>query len=148
MIEEFKEEYFEDAKKIIGISIKTHIETDEGSLDAIANSSITSSRDWLDGIIKGAHFSYTINNQVVGIILVKDYWNLASLYVHPKFHKQGVATALIKAALRTCKSKSQKGYVKLNSSSFASGFYLKMGFKQEGQAKALPGGCIPYVYYL
>ncbi len=79
-------------------------------------------------------------------MLVKDYWNLASLFVLPEFQGQGIASNLVSAALAVCRGKSPKGKVKLNSSTFAAEFYRKYGFQQIGDPRDLPGGCIPYEY--
>jgi len=72
---------------------------------------------------------------------------MVSLFVAPESQRRGIDTLLVDDALDTCRLHSPKGLVALNSSAFASDFYMGYGFKPNGNPVNLPGGCIPYVHH-
>lgn len=137
---------FQEIVGIISKSISLCITADESDIDEIIDDCVSSSRLWIQGDIDGVHLVYLVDGKVVGLILVKDFWNMTCLFVLPDFHNRGIATALVDEAMMVCRQRSPKSCIRLNSSSFASGFYQKYGFKTDGEPKDRPGGCIPYVY--
>lgn len=66
--------------------------------------------------------------EIQGFILIKEYWNLSQLFVEPKFQCSGVGGSLISEALFRVGCQDNRGYVRLNSSCNAVGFYQKYGF--------------------
>ncbi len=126
--------------------ISNCINADKESLDLIISDSIKSTRNWLEGNISGVHLVYIKGENIVGTILIKEYWNMSALYVLPDYHKMGIGTMLVDYAIEACKANSEVDEIRLNSSTFASAFYQKYGFVKNGQERDLPGGCIPYVY--
>lgn len=67
--------------------------------------------------------------EVLGFILVQDYWNLSDLFVLPESHGKGAGKALFDAAIAACIPKQNKGYIRVNSSLNAEGFYRNAGFE-------------------
>lgn len=145
MIEIPQKSDFQSLSQLISNTVGSCIDANEIALAEIANSSIRQSKLCLDGELEGAHFIYK-TTEIEGLILVKEYWNMVSLFVSPKSQRKGIATILVDEALRVCREKPPKRMVALNSSSFASNFYKKYGFKPNGTPKVFPGGCIPYVH--
>lgn len=80
------------------------------------------------------------------MVLVKEYWNLAVLFVDPEQHCSGIGRDLIASVINSCKGRSPKGCLRLNSSDHAVPFYKKMGFTQTGSGADKPGGCVPFEY--
>jgi GNAT superfamily N-acetyltransferase len=39
----------------------------------------------------------TAHHDIVGVVLVKNFWNLCSLFVAPELHRQGIGRALVLA---------------------------------------------------
>ena len=146
MIQQLDKNEFQSLSILITTTIKECIEADNDILEWIIDDSILCAERWLDGLLEGVSLVYKDEGKVVGFILIIDYWNMADLFVLPDFHGKGIATELVNEALILCQNKSQKSFVKLNSSSFASNFYKNYGFLANGKPKELPGGCIPYVY--
>lgn len=89
------------------------------------------------------HLLGTIDGRAAGIILVRKFWNLSSLFVDPAFHRRGVGRALLQAVLPDCRLHSPKRRLLVNSSTFGVPFYVAMGFLQTGPAIDRPGGCVP-----
>lgn len=85
-------------------------------------------------------------DSILGVVLVKDFWNLSMLFVDPDHHRSGIARQLLSRAIDHCKDKSPKGCLMLNSSNHAASFYRKMGFTQTAEPRDLPGGCVPFKY--
>lgn len=85
--------------------------------------------------------------KLAGVILVKQFWNLAVLYVDPQWHGQGVGSELLLHALALCATQSPRGHVRTNSSSTAVGFYTRHGFTDFAVEFAPPYGCVPLIYH-
>ena len=148
MIEQFSKSDFVQLKDLVTTAVINCIDAEEKDLNFIISDVLQSSEKWLEDKQSGVHLVYKVNNSIKGMVLIKDYWNLSSLFVKPSIQRQGIATQLLNHAIKICTTKSSKKVIKLNSSEFASEFYVKYGFKQVGKSRNLPGGCIPYEYNL
>jgi ribosomal protein S18 acetylase RimI-like enzyme len=98
---------------------------------------------WAENKEKCIHRKYIDNGAIVGMILVKDFWNLSCLFVAPKHQRRGIGKSLVLEVLPECKERSPDRCIKLNSSTNAVAFYQSLGFEQYGPLKDLPGGCVP-----
>ncbi|AMC34145.1 GNAT family N-acetyltransferase [Janthinobacterium sp. B9-8] len=76
---------------------------------------------------QGCHLKCTLDGEIVGVILVKKFWNLCSLFVSPEYQGQGLGQALMLAAIDQCKGKSEKQAIWLNAAPNAILFYRAMG---------------------
>ncbi len=84
------------------------------------------------------------SESILGLALVKEFWNFAALFVEPQRHRSGIGRELVVGVIDDCKHNSPKGYLKVNSSNYAATFYKKMGFVQIGDAIDRPGGYVPF----
>jgi len=108
---------------------------------------IGASLDWWRGHpAEALHLKCSRSGAIVGVVLVKEFWNLTNLFVDPAHQGRGIGRLLLNAALDTCRTRSPRGALLLNSSAVATGFYDHMGFRQTGPGKDRPGGCVPYRY--
>ena len=85
-------------------------------------------------------------SEILGFILVKQYWNLSDLFVSPVEHRKGIGASLLKAAIEICKYKASKDFVRVNSSPNAEEFYLKFGFVPFDVKKEIPNFIKPLIY--
>ena len=83
-------------------------------------------------------------DSILGMALVKEFWNFAALFVDPRQHRLGIGRDLVTDVITICKNQSPKGYLMLNSSNYAAAFYREMGFVQTRDAIDRPGGCVPF----
>ena len=83
------------------------------------------------------HLVYLRAQNIVGVVLVKEYWNLSALMVHPAAHRTGVGGALLELAVARCRARSTHGTIRLNASRNAVEFYLAQGFEIVEGASAL-----------
>ncbi len=120
-----------------------HSEQDAQGLVAVIDAIL---RGWELDRSESVHLKYVLDGKVVGVALVKDFWNLSTLFVAPAHHRQGIGRALIAAVVRECKPRSSKPVLKVNSSTVAVTFYLSLGFRQMGPGLDRPGGCVPLEY--
>lgn len=74
------------------------------------------------------HLKCSSDTRIVGVILIKNFWNLCTLFVDPEVQRQGVGRALITEAIRRCISRNDRGHVKVNSAPNAVQFYRALGF--------------------
>lgn len=132
--------------KLIDETVNACIEASEDDRRKIVEHSIAESLDCIEGKVAGAHLLHRSPDGVNGLVLVKDYWNMVSLFVLPNSQRNGIATELLNEVVGICSEISSKQSISLNSSNYASGFYENYGFKLSGQPHDLPGGCIPYTY--
>lgn len=89
------------------------------------------------------HLKYSLDQAIVGVILIKEYWNLCSLFVDPAYHRQGIGRALFLAATEACRGKSPKQAIWLNAAPKAIPFYKAMGCVLRDGAQPQPGGIQP-----
>ena len=95
---------------------------------------------WLDRPARCVHLVAAGNGAIVGVILVKDFWNLCSLFVEQSQQGRGVGRLLVEAAVLACKPLSPKKAIVLNASPNAVGFYEHLGFRPHESAQQLPPG--------
>lgn len=86
--------------------------------------------------------------ECLGYIQIKEYWNLSDLFVLPKSHGKKIGKELLVAALKMCRIKSDKDYVRTNSSLNAEGFYRKAGFSSYTPEKPVPSFVFPLIFNL
>lgn len=104
---------------------------------------------WVQTPEEVLHLIAENEGDIVGSLLVKNYWNLCSMFVHPGFQRIGIGRALLSSALGECRSKSPKKAVYLNANDDALAFYKKLGFEPRESHKFPPAGSTPmqYVFY-
>ncbi len=98
---------------------------------------------WVENKENGLLFVCEDDESLLGVALVKEFWNFAALFVDPQHHRSGIGRKLVDGVIDVCKQKSPKGYLRVNSSNYAADFYRKMGFEQIADAIDRPGGCVP-----
>jgi N-acetylglutamate synthase-like GNAT family acetyltransferase len=99
---------------------------------------------WIENKDKSLLLVCEDGDSILGVALVKEYWNFAALFVDPQQQRSGIGRDLVAGIINSCKDRSPKGYLRLNSSNYAAAFYKKMGFTQTGEAIDKPGGCVPF----
>ena len=77
---------------------------------------------------------------IIGVILVKHYWNLCSLFVEQSAQGRGMGRLLVEAAALACASRSPKNALVLNAYPSAVGFHERLGFVRRESAQLLPPG--------
>jgi GNAT superfamily N-acetyltransferase len=92
------------------------------------------------------HMKCERDGALVGVVLVKKFWNLSILFVAPEQQRRGVATELMNAVLAECRDRSPRGKLMVNSSTVGVSFYKALGFRQTGPGLERPGGCVPLEY--
>ena len=86
------------------------------------------------------HFVAERGNEIVGVILVKAFWNLCSLFVVPEWQRHGIGRQLVRAAIDACRDKSPKQAIYLNAAPSAVSFYGALGFTSLESSQRLPTG--------
>jgi GNAT superfamily N-acetyltransferase len=82
------------------------------------------------------------------VVLVKEFWNLCSLFVAHDCQGQGIGRSLVNAAIDICRTKSPTGTINLNSAPNAITFYRALGFTPREASQVLPTGFLPMRLHL
>lgn len=75
------------------------------------------------------HLKCTDGSRIVGVVLIKHFWNLCSLFVDPGAQRRGIGRALLSQAIRRSASRNTVGYVRVNAASGAVPFYQVLNFR-------------------
>jgi ribosomal protein S18 acetylase RimI-like enzyme len=97
---------------------------------------------WLAEPERWVHLKALDGGAIVGMVLVRDYWNLCNLFVHPDHQGRGLGSALLEAACEPCAGRSPKGAIWLNAAPNAVDFYRKLGFTERPATRPLPPGAL------
>ncbi|MGD1861451.1 MAG: GNAT family N-acetyltransferase [Leptolyngbyaceae cyanobacterium] len=98
---------------------------------------------WAENPTLGCHLKAVNQQMIVGVVLIKNYWNLCSLFVAPDHHRQGIGRALVNAAIAECQGKSEKPAIRLNAAPNAMPFYKAIGFELRESQQPQPPGVKP-----
>lgn len=130
-----------DAIRALMASAIAHSVMQDGALlaDTLANVNTNVDR-WQAQPEQCVHLKATAGGQIVGVVLVKDFWNLCSLFVAPEWQGRGVGRALLEAAGQACAGRSPKSALFLNAAPNAVGFYERLGFIVRESRQPLPPG--------
>ena len=79
-------------------------------------------------------FVAKVEEQIIGMVCIRDYSHVAMLFVDKKYHKKGIGTELMNIVKNYCQEKDEDNYnITVNSAPFAIDFYHKIGFKDTGK---------------
>jgi GNAT superfamily N-acetyltransferase len=135
---------FDDLSNLIAVAVRERVASNEEDASFLIKDIVRSFQTWQAAGSAGFHAKYSLDGAVFGFIVVKHFWNLSHLFVLPCQQRHGIGRCLMQAAIESCRNKSPRGKIQLNSSAYAAPFYAAMGFKQVGPGIERPGGCIPF----
>src|SRR4051794_19185210 len=93
----------EQIGRLMAAVVATSVSHDEAvRTDTIANVN-SNLAFWLDHPEKCVHIVATVAGTIVGVVLVKDFWNLCSLFVDPNHQRSGIGRALVNGAIDACR---------------------------------------------
>lgn len=143
-IEKVSEKDLETIKELARRAIMESVDAS----DSIKNEIITDTMMHIEKNIGESEriFLKCIDEKVLGFILIQEYWNLSDLFVIPEAHGKGVGKRLLNTAISACLPKQKKGYIRVNSSLNAEGFYRRLGFETFTPEKEVPSFVVPLIY--
>jgi GNAT superfamily N-acetyltransferase len=147
-IREGRETDLEQVHKLVSSALRARVVDSDEQHDVLFEDVCSSFAQWDQNKAQSLFLVCEKGDVIQGVILVKAYWNITTLFVDPEQEGLGVGRALLSEAIRICRKRSPQPSLKLNSSSYASPLYEKMGFRQAGRGLDRPGGCIPFEYDL
>jgi len=136
-----------DIEEIKGLARRVILESvdasDETKVDIIADTllHIDKNSPGLECV-----FLKCIDPDIQGFILVQNYWNLSDLFVLPESRGKGVGKLLFTVAKSVCLAKQERGYIRVNSSLNAEGFYRNLGFESFAPLNEVPNFVAPLIY--
>ena len=148
MIKTIIDSDIDEIRKLIAVCVRESVVSSSDHAELLLNDIDAILDDWLVSKEKWCHLKYVLDKKIAGVVFIKDFWNLDLMFVLPSHYKRGIGKSLFASAIAVCKDKPDITKIKLNSSTHAAGFYESMGCVRSGDARDLPGGCIPYEYEL
>ena len=101
---------------------------------------------WLDAAQAGGVSCHLLargpQGEVVGMVLVREHWQLCSLYVAPHWQGRGLGRALVQAAWRASHGRTDRPLLRLVAAPGAEGFYRRLGFRAVRSLQTLPQGFV------
>lgn len=134
--------------ELVSESVCDSVTTSDEETGVLIEEIVHSLDSWIESGSPGFGRKYSVADEVVGFVVVRDYRKLTHLFVSPEFQGRGIGRSLVEATVQGCRNRTAHQEIKLNSSSNAAGFYEAVGFRQTGPGIDRPGGCIPYRYNL
>lgn len=92
------------------------------------------------------HLKCVDGSRIVGVVLIKDFWNLCSLFVDPCFQRRGIGRALLLAGIQRCISEDIRRCIKVNAAPNAVPFYQSLGFDILDNAPR-KGTSVPMIFH-
>ncbi len=135
-----------DIRSLIASAIRHSVASTEQDALFLIDDTSASLEWWRRNQEAALHLKYCRSGATVGVVLVKEFWNLTHLFVAPAYQGQGIGRILLKEAVDVCRHQSPRGALLLNSSTVATGFYQRMGFRQLGTGRDRSGGCVPFSF--
>lgn len=83
---------------------------------------------WAAAPALSIHLKCVDHGSLVGMVLVRDNWNLCALFVAPTHHRRGIGSALVREAIARCREKTVRPWIRLNAALNAVAFYRALGF--------------------
>ncbi len=134
----------EDKEAILALMVSVIQTAIEPQYQAETVQNVTSNLDtWVRHPEASVHLLAIRGNAVVGVVLIKDFWNLCSLFVQRSEQGTGIGRRLTLAAVQACKGRSPIGAVYLNAAPGAVAFYRRLGFSPRESKQKLPLGFLP-----
>lgn len=85
---------------------------------------------WAEAPGQSVHLKFVEGEALLGVVLVREYWNLCGLFVEPAHQRRGIGTALVREAVARCRSKGVATSIRLNAAYNAVPFYVALGFRE------------------
>lgn len=127
MIFSVQETDLEEVRKLIAAAVRQNVASSEEDATFLIDD-IDSSLTWWSGNKDSTlHLKYEQDGRILGVILIKEFWNLTNLFVHPDSHGAGIGRALMQAGFDACRERSPKGKLLVNSSANAVRFFSTGG---------------------
>ena len=109
-------------------TIKTSVRAEEVQMNEIVANVLANMRWAFEHAQQCVHLKCVDDGRIVGVVLVKNFWNLCSLFVEPSYHRRGIGRLLIQEAIKQCAARSERPYLRINAAANAVEFYRAMGF--------------------
>jgi GNAT superfamily N-acetyltransferase len=123
MIEPVEESDLEQVRHLIEAAIRHSVARSDEEAEFLVSDTASSLEWWLQNQHSGCHLKYSDAGKIVGVVLLKNGWNLCNLFVAPTHYRQGIGRALFEAARDHSSATQGIRAIRVNSSNFASGFY-------------------------
>jgi len=119
--------------------VRASIEASDAEKAAFITNIQANLENWTQDPAGGLHLKVLHAGRLVGVVMVKEYWNLCHLFVEPLHQRKGIGRALLCAAVDACRAKAPTQKLRLNAARNAVGFYERMGWTRVADANPRHG---------
>ena len=82
-------------RELITESVRGSINCSGEEAAVLIDDIVQSLENWSESGSLGFHRKYSVADEVVGFVVVKDYWKLSHLFVSPEFQGRGIGRSLV-----------------------------------------------------
>ncbi|OGT74266.1 MAG: hypothetical protein A3H44_05970 [Gammaproteobacteria bacterium RIFCSPLOWO2_02_FULL_57_10] len=86
------------------------------------------------------HLVAEMDGRLVGVIMIKEFWNFCSLFVDPSYQRRGIGRQLVKIAVEKCRGRCPHDVIYMHANNEAVDFYRKLGFEVNNTSRTPPAG--------
>ncbi len=139
-ISEASKDDVQGIRQLMSRVIERDVARDTLELTEMLENANTNLEFWCNHPQSCVHLVARSGSQVVAVILIKNFWNLCSLFVDSSLQGQGLGRGLVEAAAKRCRGKNERGGIFLNAAANAIPFYRRLGFIERVSSQPLPSG--------
>ncbi len=92
MISSVHDADLEEVRSLIAAAVRQNVTNSEEEATFLIHGIESSLTWWLDAKESALHLKYAQDGRILGDILIKEFWNLTNLFVHPDNQGEGIAT--------------------------------------------------------
>lgn len=95
---------------------------------------------WLAAPDNIVHLVAEVDDKLLGVIMIKDFWSFCSLFVDPVYQRKGIGRQLVQIALERCRGRSPHDAIYMHANNEAVEFYRALGFEVRETSRIPPAG--------
>lgn len=130
----------QEIRKLLDLVIDKSLDATVHDIPSIIRSVNDNVDLWLAAPDNIVHLVAELDGKLVGVIMIKEFWNFCSLFVDPAYQRKGVGRQLVQLAAEKCRGRCLHDAIHMYANNEAVEFYRKLGFEVKDTSRTPPAG--------